>query len=136
MTCVPEGRVEVSVLLPLAAMRQCVLPDRKPALQRPPAENTFEFCCCPQEPRVQPPAVRAVQAEPGAAVHRQLCAKVLGGRPPAGQVRGRDPGELAHFLGICSGSNLNSSDWPAAMNTAARVRQIQLMALSSGTCCC
>ncbi len=49
----------------------------------------------PQEPRLQPAAVRAVQAEPRAAVHRQLCAQVLGGRPAAGKVRGGDPGGVS-----------------------------------------
>ena len=50
------------------------------------------LCHGAQEPWVQQRRVRAVQAQPGQALHGQFCAQVLGGRQAAGQVRGRHPG--------------------------------------------
>ncbi len=45
-----------------------------------------------QESWLQQGQLRAVQAEPEQAVHRQLCAQVLGRRQAVGQMRGRDTG--------------------------------------------
>ena len=68
-----------------------------------------------QEPRVQPRAVRAVQAEPRAPLHRQLCAKVLGRRPAAGQVRRRDPGEARAWAAVACNEISGCYTWQAAI---------------------